>query len=284
MSSKRIPCPHCGESILPEAKKCRFCGERLDSKNSLSIRALYWIWLTSIVIFFIGLFFIRRTDISEAAWIIVLSLLGLNILSGIVVYLQLMMKIINSLKTSRAKWYGLVTLITFIAFFGLLFNYAAAEAKLGFSPPPTPQPTSVPASNFSTSPTPKPSAVSKPTQPKTTNTQNSKGNQINCTGPDGKTFKTTQEECDNFNQAWGNVPPPDPNEVIQCNIHANCGGGSKEMTRASCEQITCCSLKSGNTLTSPGDCKNKQYNECVEAGMSTGLSLYYSMEACKQYK
>lgn len=29
---------------------------------------------------------------------------------------------------------------------------------------------------------------------------------INCIGPDGKTFQTTQVECDNFNKAWGKKP------------------------------------------------------------------------------
>ena len=27
------PCPHCGEQIVATAKKCRFCGELLDTKE-----------------------------------------------------------------------------------------------------------------------------------------------------------------------------------------------------------------------------------------------------------
>src|SRR5205085_3609879 len=28
-----VPCPYCGEQILPEARKCKHCGERLDSNR-----------------------------------------------------------------------------------------------------------------------------------------------------------------------------------------------------------------------------------------------------------
>lgn len=282
MNKHRIPCPHCGESILPEAKKCRFCGERLDRKNSPSLRIVYWAWFLSMAAFLVSVFFVRRAPVSSATfWLIVL---GLIVVAGVIAYLMLMTKVFGSLRTKNAKWYGLATLITFCTFFGVLFNFEKVEAKLGFTPPKVEQPVFSPA--IMASPMPTSAPTSKPLQKTTSPTRvaPTNSNKITCTGPDGKTFKTTQEECDSFNQAWGNVPPPDPNEVISCNIHANCGGGSKAMTRASCEQITCCSLKSGNTLTSPGDCKNKQYNECTEAGMSAGLSLYYSMEACKQYK
>ena len=29
--AKRIPCPECREKILPDAKKCRFCGSTIQS-------------------------------------------------------------------------------------------------------------------------------------------------------------------------------------------------------------------------------------------------------------
>ena len=29
-NEKRVPCPFCGEAILPIAKKCRFCGSMLN--------------------------------------------------------------------------------------------------------------------------------------------------------------------------------------------------------------------------------------------------------------
>jgi len=38
------------------------------------------------------------------------------------------------------------------------------------------------------------------------------------------------------------VPTIDPDPIINCNIHANCGGGSKQMKRSECSQTTCCQI------------------------------------------
>lgn len=46
-------------------------------------------------------------------------------------------------------------------------------------------------------PTPKTAVV------KTRVAVDSTSSKINCNGPDGKTFQATQEECTNFNKAWG---------------------------------------------------------------------------------
>ncbi len=66
--------------------------------------------------------------------------------------------------------------------------------SVGTSPtgiPNSPTPSSVTSSPPSTSPTSAPS------------------NQIiDCTGPDGKHFQATQQDCDNFNKAWGKAPAP----------------------------------------------------------------------------
>lgn len=53
------------------------------------------------------------------------------------------------------------------------------------------------------------SKINSPQQqvlPQTTKNTQTQGNQslIDCTGPDGKQFKTTQKECDSFNAAWVN--------------------------------------------------------------------------------
>lgn len=108
---------------------------------------------------------------------------------------------------------------------------------------------------------------------------------IDCVGPDGKHSQKTQKECDEFNAAWGNTPTLNPNEIIQCNMHINCGGGTKEMTRLSCEQSTCCSLSSGNILTSQNDCKQKQYSDCINQLRALNITDISSLDAgCSKYK
>lgn len=121
MKQKRIPCPHCGEQILPEAKKCRFCKENLDaSTKTPSFIRLYLIWLFTIVVFFVSMSSVSRADISLEAWKVILSLLGLNIIVGIVAYLMLIIRVLRSIKTRRAKIYGIASLVAFFSFFWLI--------------------------------------------------------------------------------------------------------------------------------------------------------------------
>lgn len=168
MKQKRIACPYCKEQILTDAKKCRFCGERLDNRTH-PLGAMYLFWFLSMVIFLVSLYFVRRAPTSSANfW---LASLGVIVLGGIVAYLVLMVNILGSIKTRKAKTYGLLTLVTFFAFFGLLFNYETAEAKLGFTPPVAQQQgvqvpvTSTPsASPAPTATTSKPKLAQKPVQ------------------------------------------------------------------------------------------------------------------------
>jgi uncharacterized membrane protein len=110
---------------------------------------------------------------------------------------------------------------------------------------------------------------------------------INCVGPDKKSFKTTQAECDKFNAAWGITPIPDPNQIIKCNIHANCGGGYKEMTRSSCDQIICCEKDFNHTwqLTSKSECnsaqKTNENNSWTE--FCNSLCSAYNPDMCQNY-
>lgn len=281
MGKKRIPCPYCGELILPEAKKCRFCKERLGSQNkSPSFKVLYSAWVLSIVVFFVSLFSISRTGSSAETSATVLSLLGLNIVFGTVAYLMLVIKVLKSIKTQRAKVYGMVTLMTFFTFFVLLFNYSAIEAKLGFDPP---QQSALPViSSPSPLPLPIPTPTNKAAQQKVTTPKTNTANKITCTGPDGKTFQTTQEECDAFNKAWGNVPPPDPNEYIRCNISPNCGGGYREMTRSSCDRIVCCQINNTWELRDKNQCNTEQKHES-DAEWIQFCNNLYNPDNCSTY-
>lgn len=63
-----------------------------------------------------------------------------------------------------------------------------------------------------TQPSPNPVVIptKEPTKSPVVNTKAAnKPSQIDCVGPDGVHFKTTQVECDNFNNAW-NKPQPTP--------------------------------------------------------------------------
>lgn len=39
-------------------------------------------------------------------------------------------------------------------------------------------------------------------------------------------------------------PTSNPDPIVNCNIHANCGGGTKQMTKNDCQQSTCCEIGS----------------------------------------
>lgn len=41
---------------------------------------------------------------------------------------------------------------------------------------------------------------------------------VDCTGPDGKHLQITQQECDNFNNAWANHKPGQENSGVSCQI------------------------------------------------------------------
>lgn len=282
MSKKRIPCPHCGEKIMLEAKKCRYCSERLDGKEKpkLPISRLYFLWLSSLIAFIITLFIVRRTPESFSSRSLIVFL-GIVIFGG-VAYLAMMVDILREIRSKTAKKFGLISLATFILFFWLLFNIENVEAQLGFSPIPQNQqvPNTVQTSPHATN-TPSPTKI--PTKQNTTTPpQTNTSNKITCTGPDGKMFQTTQEECDSFNKAWGNVPPPNPNEYIRCNISPNCGGGYKEMTRASCDRVVCCQVNKTWELRDKDQCNTEQKQEADSAWIQFCNNLY-NPDSCSTY-
>ena len=280
MSENRVPCPYCSEMIMPLAKKCRFCSERLDGKEKpkLPISRLYFLWLSSLIAFFITLFIMRRIsgNFSNFAFIA----LAVIVVFGGISYLGMMIDILKEIRSKPAKKFGLISLITFVSFFWILLNIDSVETQLGFSPISQNQSVQNP-----TQPTPKPSDKPTPTkapvkQNTTSTNQTNVSNKVTCTGPDGKQFSTTKKECDDFNTAWGNPPTPDPGEIIRCHIHIDCGGGYKEITRETCDNTTCCILQTGNIFTSKSDCKSKQYNECIDDLIDFGAGLGSAMDIC----
>ena len=61
---------------------------------------------------------------------------------------------------------------------------------------------------------------------------------IDCVGPDGKQFKTSESECRNLNESWGK----ELDYIVNCNISSNCGGGTKNLRKSVCDNSTCCEV------------------------------------------
>ncbi len=101
------------------------------------------------------------------------------------------------LKLSSKLFIGSVVCI-----FVFVIGSVALNRLRGFQTKPDPiLGTAISIPNVTSTPT------SKPITPKTA----SGDPKIDCIGPDGKTFKTTKTECENFNAKWGKAPV---NQVI----------------------------------------------------------------------
>lgn len=74
----------------------------------------------------------------------------------------------------------------------------------------------------------------------------------------------------------------DPDPIINCNIHANCGGGNKKMKKSECDNMTCCTFDikcGGSKLVTKAECNNS-YCCYLRDGTSKLLS---SKNACDNY-
>lgn len=88
-----------------------------------------------------------------------------------------------------------IILISVIAFFSGI--YSSGKIKIENLIQPSPTMVLLPTRP----PTPTPTLVKKVVNTNSNNNQNI--GKITCTGPDGKSFQTTEAECIKFNQAWG---------------------------------------------------------------------------------
>lgn len=244
-----------------------FFKEKGELKTNLrSCMFLYFLWILSMVVFFLILFIFEKIDVSIKIWIFFMILPTVNVIGGIVIYVMLVTKILFFHQHLIFKWFELLVFITFIGFFLSLFNYKKIEKALSLESVKKEQTssTNIKKENYYiASPTPTASPANKPKQKDSVGSPPI-SNKINCTGPDGIVFQTTQKECDDFNAAWGNNKNSNPNdELVNCIFNDRCG--SKVMTRNDCNNQNCCQLKDGSwKIMLQSDC-NAIINSIIEA-------------------
>lgn len=84
-------------------------------------------------------------------------------------------------------------------------------------------------------------------------------NQVDCVGPDNKIFKTSMAECEKLNRSWGQ----EVNYMVNCGIHAKCGGGSVWLSKKACNNTICCTYSNGSSvfLYDSSQCKGNYSNQ-----------------------
>lgn len=67
----------------------------------------------------------------------------------------------------------------------------------------------------------------------------------------------------------------DPDPVINCNISSNCGGGTKQMKKSDCEQLTCCELAKNSWSNYPNKTSCTQAQNNYNSARTNGTSNSY---------
>ncbi|PIU03875.1 hypothetical protein COT44_01160 [Candidatus Shapirobacteria bacterium CG08_land_8_20_14_0_20_39_18] len=78
------------------------------------------------------------------------------------------------------------------------------------------------------------------------------------------------------------TPTTNPDPIITCNIHTNCGGGSKQLKKSVCDNMTCCNFDpkcGGSQFVAKAQCNNS-YCCFLKDGTAKLLS---SKNACDNY-
>lgn len=236
MTETRIECPYCNEKILSSAQKCRFCREWLGKKGLWvdSYWDYFWYWLLALVIFWF-LTSVVGVDFSNSPspWLVLF--LFADVLMGLFFFLSFVKKIVIAVirkKREKELWhYGFVMVLVFFVFFGGLYMRLNAQGGSSSSVRnnDTPTPTAIATAT---------TVVTKEDEMKEKYVKNNVVNKVDCVGPDGKVFKATFEKCEALNQSWGE----EPNYMMDCNVHANCGGGTKRIQKKECDDSICCEI------------------------------------------
>lgn len=209
-----------------------------DNKGTVFLRRLFsFLWIATIVAFATHLLisFNYGSDKYWQDWRVWLFLgnIGLGIIFFLAAFLTIGKSTGKKMSVPRkAAWsipiiYFLITVIPALAD----IDFSQRRVVPAIVPP-------VPTITITLSPTTVKANTQAITNPKTT------GSHVDCIGPDGKQFKTSMEECKKLNEKWGKSL----DYMTDCNIHADCGGGTVRMSYSQCMKP--CSGKA-NTNTAP---------------------------------
>lgn len=189
--------------------------EQKPKKVFFSTKALYLIWLLCLIYFLSTIIFAKSYSDSSS------TLMLLAILIGGVAFLELFFRVVQPKRFNSGK-YILITFLTLVAFFGMLVNEKRVRALFGIlSRTEINQSIDIDKSNQVTPATITPSKNINQENKEVNIVPRANANLIDCTGPDGKVFKTTQKECDEFNTAWNNTTTEaqiNQSDLIDCKL------------------------------------------------------------------
>lgn len=180
--------------------------------NNKIKRAWFWLWIITMVVF--GVTIPISANLISKSGVVLLSKTSLsylffgNICLGIIAFLAWLIPW-KKPKNNQISFFTRNIFIFCLAYLVINPIIFALESSKAQNLPGYKE-KNFKSMNPTVTPTPiKPTVTPTPTKQtkKTTSgsTNNTKTNTIDCVGPDGVHFQTTQKECDEFNQAWGNT-------------------------------------------------------------------------------
>lgn len=256
MTDGYIRCPFCAEKIKPEAKKCKHCGEWLFKNkhksifnSNITIKTYLIIWILSIIVFwFCAIAFESNENL-------IIPLL-IAVLIGIVAFLGLFTESLKGLFEKEKRKSSLKYLLSIPIVLILLF--AIPGAGLNYYQENIKKPgnlcggdnikcIALDGANLGCM-----SHDACELSKKERALKGCSDGLISCS-IDGERKCLPLDECNkqigsqevvasNSNSTNNTFATNNPDSPVHCNIHESCGGGTKPLTKAECEQITCCNV------------------------------------------